>query len=199
MAAAKDMSLDQLNARLEEIAVEREEINGTDFEAMLRQTVISGGDGDAVEEREAKAARRLKHLRIEAEALEEYLPAARLCAAQPALDAIRKQEQQAVTKACKAAERAMKAAEAMAEAMADYKAANDVVQEQVWPQVAEVKNNHDLEEVPRINFGIHHGGLNQKMQMVANNARGWAELAEYRTNQIGHGGVPSLDVSHRSQ
>lgn len=155
--STKQLTLEQIEKRLAEIQEERDELNAIDFEALLRKAVIEGDDGDAVEDRQEKTERRLKRLRIEAEALEEHIPAARLASVQPRIDAISKQERQAEDDARKAADKAIKAMETLRGAMEAYKAANSIVYHDIRRQKAEVMK--EISQKLPISQGLHHPAL----------------------------------------
>lgn len=170
--AANKMTLAQLNSRLDEIADEIEELQAIDFDKALRKAVVAGGDTQAIEEQEAKTERRLKHLRIEREALQENIPQARLAAVKPQLDEIAKAEARVADDGAKAAKAALKALTDLDKAMVDFKAASDGIYHDIRQQKGALMKEtgmSDSELGLDFHEGIHHRELFERLVALNNN------------------------------
>lgn len=99
-------NLEQLEARLAEITAEQDTHAARDFDGELAAAMTDGGDIDALEQQHLDAERITRRLRVERQALEAALPAARIEHARRELTPLKKQHAQATKAATAAATKA---------------------------------------------------------------------------------------------
>lgn len=78
----KDLTPEQIRARLAEVKDAENLHQARDFDAELKEVMLAGGDVDALESRQLDAERAARRLRVERQALEAALPDAERVAAQ---------------------------------------------------------------------------------------------------------------------
>ncbi|MDF5365770.1 hypothetical protein P3676_20305, partial [Vibrio parahaemolyticus] len=73
----KQKTVNQIQARLSEIAQEQSQFEQRDFDAELLEVMSSGGDVDQLEQKQLEDERQARRLRVEKQALELELPVAK--------------------------------------------------------------------------------------------------------------------------
>lgn len=75
-AKVKDLTVEQIDLRLSQLAQAERTLAGRDFEAELKDVLKAGGDADALEATQADQERQTRRIRAERAALQELRPEA---------------------------------------------------------------------------------------------------------------------------
>lgn len=116
-------NLEEIQSRLAEITTEQDAHAARDFDTELADALAQGGDVDALEQQHLDAERIARRLRVERQALEAALPAARIEHARTALAPLKREHTKAVKAATAAATKANDAWQDLQSAVAEFEAA----------------------------------------------------------------------------
>lgn len=180
-------TLEEIQSRLTEITTEQDAHAARDFDAELAAVMTDGGDVDALEQQHLDAERIARRLRVERQALEAALPAARIEHARTALAPLKKEHTKAVKAATAAATKASAAWRELEAAVVEFEAVRQDAQEAAYKARAMLTEMEAGEVFPK-RLGVP---VSPDIERIAGSMMGFApraaELGRVRSDLVAAG------------